>query len=55
MHLQNTNLVDGDNALALLEMISTTSGSGTSLPPPAALVALAEAQQQKKHNADKVD
>jgi ATP-dependent RNA helicase DDX5/DBP2 len=46
--------VDGDNALALLEMMSTASGSGSSVPPPAALVALAEAQQQKKHNANKV-
>jgi ATP-dependent RNA helicase DDX5/DBP2 len=45
--------VDGDNALALVEMMSSASGS-PDRPLPAALVALAEAQQQKKHNANKV-
>ena len=41
--------VDGDNALALVEMMSTSLGSCSSNPPPpAALVALAEAQRQRK-------
>lgn len=46
--------VDGDNALALLEMMSSRSGSSDP-SHPAALVALAEAQQHKKRSKSKVD